>query len=277
MPEKMTVLKARMLIRLLEMEEPQCMVTQLAETFCVAKSTISRTADWCEENNMIKRGEGRSLSLTAHGKQLAETYRQKREAVLSWLLSEGVSGKSAEHDAMLFALSGSSESALLFAKLEEMRRLRERFRNRIILSGKEFCEALKDGSYSVPVIFYKISGSETQCLSLSMANEGFEHPGELVVKNGKGLIVLKAKAIEKTSILGGIKVKGTLQTLKYKEGSGFREAGKEGDTFYLPASSLSFLNINAKHVVQGCVELKMSCSVGKLHMPESSAIFTIFF
>lgn len=276
MPDAMSALKARLLIYLSEMEQPDCTVTHLADLFCVAKSTVSRAADWCERNDMLKRGSDRKIHLTAHGIQLAHLYKQRRENFLKWLVSEGVSLKSAERDSLQFALACSEESAALMQKFAQMQHIRECFAGKTHLGGREFCTALQDGHYPIPFVFYRCACQDEYCICPSMANEGFEHPGELNIRNGNGLIVLKAKPVEQLSLLGGLKVQGILHNLKYQDGRHFKEAGKDGTFFSFPASALRFLHVGAESFFQGSAILKMSCSAGLVHMPESTAIFTMF-
>lgn len=277
MPEEMSSLKAKLLIYLLGAEGRSCTITHLATVFCVAKSTVSRSAEWCRNQNIIERNEDRSIALTTYGRQLAKLYLHRRNICREFLLAEGVPQKSAEQDAIHFAVAGSEDSLSVLERFAEMHRIKQSLGNQLCLSGREFCEVLQDGSYPFSFLFYRCKCREQCAISPSMANKGFVHPGELVVKNKNGLIILKAKPIEHVSALSGFKVQGILQNLQYKEGGRFKEAGKEADTFYFPASGVEFLNVGAGRLFQGSTILKMSCSAGVIHMPESTAIFTMFF
>jgi len=55
------------------------------------------------------------------------------------------------------------------------------------------------------------------------------------------------------------------------------DAERNGDTVCFPAECLQFLNIGSgvDQILHGSVCLKMKCSVGLMHMPESTAIFTV--
>lgn len=69
---------------------------------------------------------------------------------------------------------------------------------------------LEDGKYSFAFTIYKINK-----LEISMANDGFVHPGILEIDNGKGNLILFPKEIEHESLLGNIILKGQVESLKY--------------------------------------------------------------
>lgn len=91
-----------------------------------------------------------------------------------------------------------------------------------------------------------------------MANSGFEHPCELVVRDGVGMIHMRARTMSANSRKSGMLMQGKVQTVKYNYNNSFIDAEKNGDAICFPAECL-----------------KMKCSVGIIHMPESVAIFTI--
>ena len=85
----MSVLKMRILFCLSELEQEGCTVTHLARLFGVAKSTVSRAVEWCGQNNLISREEGRNLALTPYGAKIAQIYRTRKDVLFHWLVSEG--------------------------------------------------------------------------------------------------------------------------------------------------------------------------------------------
>ena len=70
---------------------------------------------------------------------------------------------------------------------------------------------------------------------------------------------------------------GRVRRLMYLDGSAFAPAYDDGSTISFPARTLHFLNIGSGvgQILHGSVCLRMQCSVGTKHMPESTAIFTI--
>jgi Mn-dependent DtxR family transcriptional regulator len=279
MPEGMNELKVRILICLLAMKDFSSSVTHLSGIFNVAKSTISRAVTWCEQRNLLERvnnGE-RQIKLSDYGMQLAKEYERRRELSQAWLVAQGIPREVAENDALVLAIGLSKQGTAAFEQSVKQRLMKQHFDGMRHFDGNAFCEALDDGSYPISFVFYRCDCKANCMVSPSMANDGFESSGELIVKKGNGMILLKAKPLEHTSALGGFRIRGSLHAMKYRDGAKFKEARKEGDSFYFPASVLKFLNVNCNQFFQGSVVLRMSCSAGKIHMPESNAIFTMYF
>lgn len=277
MPEGLSVLKVRILMCLMGMMDQSSSVTHLASIMNVAKSTVSRAVDWCEKYGVLERAGERKISLTAQGLRLAEEYERRLVMSREWLASEGVVKQTAEADAIKLSMEVSDETVAVIEKTMRQRMLKQRLGNEIQFSGRTFCEALEDGTYPIAFVFYRCGCKDGCTISPSMANEGFENPGQLIVKNKSGVIVLKAKSLEHISTQGPFKISGILQTMKYQDGGRFKDAGKEGNNFYFPASVLEFLNVGSSSFLQGSAILKVTCSAGHLHMPESKTIFTMFF
>jgi len=277
MPEGMSALKARILICLMGMMGRSSTVTHLASILNVAKSTVSRAVDWCEKYSMLERDEGRKIYLTAYGLQLANEYERRLETSRDWLVSEGVLNQTAEADAMTLSMDVSEQTVAVIEKTMRHRVIKQRLGDELQFSGRRFCEALEDGTYPIAFVFYRCGCKDGCNISPSMANEGFENPGQLIVKNKSGVVILKAKPLEHVSTQRAFKISGILQTMKYLDGGRFKDAGKEGNNFYFPAAVLDFLNVSSSNFVEGSAILKVTCSAGQLHMPESKTIFTMFF
>lgn len=136
---------------------------------------------------------------------------------------------------------------------------------------------MNDGTYRFPFIIYKEQIEKNENTNISMANAGFEHPCELVVRDGIGMIHMRALNVSANSRKSGMLMQGKVQNVKYNYNNAFIDAEKNGDAICFPAECLNFLNIGSgvDQILHGSVCLKMKCSVGVIHMPESVAIFTI--
>lgn len=139
-----------------------------------------------------------------------------------------------------------------------------------------FCEQIKDGNYTFPFIIYreKVKGHN----NISMANDGFVHPCEVIIRENGGVILLKAIEMNENSKFNGVKMRGMVQHLKYYDGKEFVESVISGGFIQIPLNCFHFVNIGSDtmtRVLHGSICLKMRCSVGEIHMPESTAIFTV--
>ena len=111
-----------------------------------------------------------------------------------------------------------------------------------------------------------------------MANEGFRHPCVLRVADGHGQIVLQPVDLSAKSPLTGRKMNGRVRKLTILQPDGvFMRAEENGENLAFSADVLHFLNIGEGmgQILHGSVCMRMQCSVGTMHMPESTAIFTI--
>ena len=137
------------------------------------------------------------------------------------------------------------------------------------------CSHLKDGEYRFPFLIYREHMNDGS--NLSMANEGFEHPCSIVVKDGKGVIRLRAVDVSFKSLTTGREMNGRVRDLRYMENGEFHPAAQDGEWLSFPAEAVSFLNMGTGigQILHGSVCIRMRCSVGTKHMPESTAVFTI--
>lgn len=155
-------------------------------------------------------------------------------------------------------------------------RLKEIFAGHRDFHGGDICNYLKDGSYYFPFIIYREQIKNHN--NLSMANRGFENPCELIVKDHEGLVYLAVKTVSAESMSSGKKMEGRVNKMQYLYDGEFRDGGIDGRYVYFPVTALNFIAMGKGRdtLLHGSVCLKMQCSVGDMHMPESSAIFTMF-
>ena len=170
----------------------------------------------------------------------------------------------------------SDEFMARLAEQEGRMRLKEIFAGRRDFHGGDICNYLKDGSYYFPFIIYREQIKNHN--NLSMANKGFENPCELIVKDHEGLVYLAVRTVSAESMSSGKKMEGRVNKMQYLYDGEFRDGGIDGRYVYFPVTALNFIAMGKGRdtMLHGSVCLKMQCSVGDMHMPESAAIFTMF-
>lgn len=131
---------------------------------------------------------------------------------------------------------------------------------------------LGDGEYPFAFTVYKKDRVE-----ISMANEGFYHPGILEIKSGYGQLIFKLKEVEHVSLTGKMILKGKLEALKYEIENQFISSRFLRDNFILPISKLRFFYSKEERILQTSIKIRVKADVGIIHMPESEAILTIIF
>jgi Mn-dependent DtxR family transcriptional regulator len=270
-------LKARILINLLHVHPNSYGITHLADVLFVAKSSVSRAVDWFVSSGFVERVQGRKIKLTEAGLTWATKLNQRRDQAKIWLENSGVPQRDAEDDALVVATSFSKSSIDVIERAVCVARLTQKFATRKSVNGTEFCSALQDGEHPFSCTFYRCQYAAGIGIEPSMANDGIEQQGTLAIKNGKGSVVLTAKPLDHVSALGGMIVHGSISGMQYFDGRKFKATGKEGNIFRFPAETLTFFVVGGGRFFQGSTILKMSCSVGANHMPDSEAILTLFF
>ena len=274
MKDNVEVLRLRVLLCMLELTAEDSSVTRIAQILGEQKYTISRGMTALEEKGLVTR-KGRELQLTKKGRELARRCAERMEVTINHLTYEGVGVENAKRDAHYWAIYNSEETMDILRTFSEQYRVKQELREKHCFNGSVLCKSLKDGQYRFPFVVYREQIKNGS--NLSMANNGFEHPCTLVVRNGIGTIVLRAREMRGQSMKDGIQMLGRVKNLRYMVLGEYIRAENCGNMISIPADSLNFVNIGAGvgQILHGSVCLKMECTCGPLHMPESTAILTI--
>ena len=222
MAESSEVLRLRVLLSFYNDENTT--VTGLARSLGEEKYTISRLLSAMEEEGVVDRSNNRHPKLTSEGIEAAERYAKRVDTLVNYLLFKGVGMENARPDALKMALHMSGQSIDVF-----------RF------SGSEFFSKLPDGNYRLSFIIYREKANNVT--NVSMANEGFEHPGILSVTDGVGTVQLHATTLNARSAKTGAAMKGKVKSLKYFDNGDYISAELNGDIVAFPAESFKFYNL----------------------------------
>lgn len=275
MPHSPDILRLRVLLAFLKEDAETCTVMGIARTLNEAKQTVSRIVIALEKDGLVDRSDRRHPVLTEAGKRKALLYEERIKSSLNHLIYEGVPIESAQNDACRWALYNTDETMAVIRSAEERYRVKYELRDQARFSGEVLCKALKDGDYRFPFIIYREHVKDGS--NISMGNAGFEHPCTLSVRNGVGTVLLRAVEVSANSAATGLRMHGRIKNMKYFDAGHFIGADQNGSILSFPAAALQFVNVGEGmgQVLHGAVCLKMQCTVGVIHMPESTAIFTI--
>lgn len=264
--EKLTPVKARLLMSLIEIDEHCRSISYMAAQHNVAKSTISRAADWCEEQGLLRKDREKRMYLTEHGRQIATRLARGKKIADEWCRLYAVSAQNAEEDAEALYLGCSEElleklsaQTLLYSASRQMHKTP-------FPSSYQLCRALPDGEYQLDFVFYKYG--EQPGFHVSMANEGFVHPLRLKVYGSDGTVVLSALSIQCRSRETGSYMAGEARSLRYVKEELSYDAVRTGNEFFIPFEIFHIISISdcSCHAV---AELCIRSTVAEMHMPES--------
>lgn len=277
MPETLTPFQIQLLLYYLEAEPKKRTVTDSARILGTTKWAVTRALDALEKQDVVERQENRKTVLTASGKKLAEKCRGQMKILEQYMQYQDIPPAQIKENALRALSAGFSDEFMdRLAEQEGRMRLKEIFAGRRDFHGGDICNYLKDGSYYFPFIIYREQIKNHN--NLSMANRGFENPCELIVKDHEGLVYLAVKTVSAESMSSGKKMEGRVNKMQYLYDGEFRDGGIDGRYVYFPVTALNFIAMGKGRdtLLHGSVCLKMQCSVGDMHMPESTAIFTMF-
>lgn len=277
MPETLTPFQIQLLLYYLEAEPKKRTVTDSARILGTTKWAVTRALDALEKQDVVERQENRKTVLTASGKKLAEKCRGQMKILEQYMQYQDIPPVQIKENALRALSAGFSDEFMdRLAEQEGRMRLKEIFAGHRNFHGGDICNYLKDGSYYFPFIIYREQIKNHN--NLSMANRGFENPCELIVKDCEGLVYLAVKTVSAESMSSGKKMEGRVNKMQYLYGGEFRDGGIDGRYVYFPVTALNFIAMGKGRdtLLHGSVCLKMQCSVGDMHMPESTAIFTMF-
>lgn len=277
MAENLNQFQIQLILYYLTADRKKQTVTDAARHLKTNKVAVTRAMNSLEKMNIVEKVEGRKKALTVYGVKLADDYKKKLDIVERYMQYQDLSPLQAKENAMAALLAGFSEEYISrMEEQEERMRIKEVFAGRQHFNGNELSEELKDGNYYFPFMIYREHIKDGS--NISMANSGFEHPCELVVKNHIGKIYLSVKTVSAVSAKSGKMMEGRIKMLRYRKKDTFVNADREGRYICFPAEVLDFIAMGEgrERVLHGSVCMKMQCSVGDMHMPESEAIFTMF-
>lgn len=275
MIEESLVLKLQVLLALHSPEEKERTVSFIAKSLALKPYQVSRIMSTLEAEGLADKSVDRHPKLTRMGERKAEEYKEKISVCITHLLYEGVEETYARQDAVYWAMNTSEQTMKVLKDANERYRIKRDLRGENNFSGNILCKIMKEGEYDCTFVFYRLDPEGESVLS--MANQGFENPCRMIVRQGVGTIQLKAVPMVANSGMDGHSMTGEVSSFQYFDGQGFKPANRRGDDISFPANALEFVNCGTGvgQFMTGTVKIKMQCSVGKMHMPESIALFSI--
>ncbi|WP_099469681.1 helix-turn-helix domain-containing protein [Konateibacter massiliensis] len=262
------------MIALAEIEEGRPSATKVAKEFGVNRSTVCRAlADYVKEGLLDE-----NFRFTQSGLTYIELYIEKKESILHTLVNKGMSYENARENALSILCNCDSEATEIIAKSMDSfydgKKKKLQKEKKKSFSGDMANEYLRVGNYTASFLFLKTDKNKHG--QVSMANEGFRHPGMLVISTEGNYLCLKLRMIERQSRFASKFLRGRLAGMKYEKNGAIYEVKIEDNCAYIPLEAFHFLYVKEDNILQGKAELIMSASVGALNMPESKAVLMIY-
>lgn len=269
----MTATKMKYLMTLVEQPDNKRTISNIALLYGVNKSTVSRVINEFIDSGILDK----NYKLTIYGEKFINEYKSKYERLVMWLYKNGIDESIARNDAIEILERCSDSTIKLLGQAGEFCKACEMFKEikeRMLINGSDLCDYLSEGEYKVPFVFQKDRKRSPE--QVSMANEAFYHPSTMVIKKNASYLCLKLKSMKQKSILNKLELTGKMKSMKYEEYGRNKEVIISEEVAYLPVSAIKFVYIKADNILQGYIRLTLSCTVGNVHMPESTAFLIVY-
>lgn len=238
----------------------------IAEHCQVNSSTVNRYFKTCIERGILTD----ALTFTEEGKEWWQRYSDLYQKLISYLTEIGGKKEEAEETAegmienidihmleLILSAHGNKKSVYIGKKrqhldLEIQKNLKKCERHRVVFR------------------LYRINRKQGESVD-SMAMNGFEETAEIIQDNGKSYLELRVKDMAATSRINGREMKGHLSTLKYQYDGIMQTVNVENHRVKIPMEACRIHRWSGVGTM-GMVPVTVTCSVGQIHMPESTAL-----
>lgn len=264
-----TIQQLQYLSELKEQENKRGIVSYVAQKCQVNHSSVSRFFKDCCQNGFLTE----KYELTEAGENWISSYEDLMEKLLVYLKKIGIPER--EQVSVRKDMIENMDYSVLTAILRNDRRgnsansmgKRELFAKNILE------EVLKYGNRQVYFMFYQTHRDGT--MNVSMANRGFQKPGLLRHNKRTSRLELTVCEMKAHSRFDGQEMIGKLESLKYEYQGILHQAELRGDTLLIPLNACSFHRRKGGGV-KGFLPVVIDCSVGFVHMPESTALLVFW-
>lgn len=260
-----TMLQLKYLQGLSRVEKKRGAQGSIAEYYNVNRSTVNRFFKNCIERGILTE----ALEFTVEGQEWLDRYVRLYENLQKYLEEIGARPEEIEEtiDVMVEDIDIHMLELMINAHAEKksVYKRKENELDQEIQNNLQKCERH-------PVVFrlYRMNKKPGQGRD-SMAMRGFEETAEIVQDKGESYLELKVKDMSAHSRVSGETMVGKLKTLKYEHDEVLETADIVNNIVRIPMEACKIHKWTGVGTM-GVVPVTVTCSVGLVHMPESTAL-----
>ena len=260
-----TMLQLKYLQGLSRVEKKRGAQGSIAEYYNVNRSTVNRFFKNCIERGILTE----ALEFTVEGQEWLDRYVKLYENLQKYLEEIGARPEEIEEtiDVMVEDIDIHMLELMINAHAEKksVYKRKENELDQEIQNNLQKCERH-------PVVFrlYRMNKKPGQSRD-SMAMRGFEETAEIVQDKGESYLELKVKDMSAHSRVSGETMVGKLKTLKYEHDEVLETADIVNNIVRIPMEACKIHKWTGVGTM-GVVPVTVTCSVGLVHMPESTAL-----
>lgn len=260
-----TMLQLKYLQGLSRVEKKRGAQGSIAEYYNVNRSTVNRFFKNCIERGILTE----ALEFTVEGQEWLDRYVRLYENLQKYLEEIGARPEEIEEtiDVMVEDIDIHMLELMINAHAEKksVYKRKENELDQEIQNNLQKCERH-------PVVFrlYRMNKKPGQGRD-SMAMRGFEETAEIVQDKGESYLELKVKDMSAHSRVSGETMVGKLKTLKYEHDEVLETVDIVNNIVRIPMEACKIHKWTGVGTM-GVVPVTVTCSVGLVHMPESTAL-----
>lgn len=260
-----TMLQLKYLQGLSRVEKKRGAQGSIAEYYNVNRSTVNRFFKNCIERGILTE----ALEFTVEGQEWLDRYVRLYENLQKYLEEIGARPEEIEEtiDVMVEDIDIHMLELMINAHAEKksVYKRKENELDQETQNNLQKCERH-------PVVFrlYRMNKKPGQSRD-SMAMRGFEETAEIVQDKGESYLELKVKDMSAHSRVSGETMVGKLKTLKYEHDEVLETADIVNNVVRIPMEACKIHKWTGVGTM-GVVPVTVTCSVGLVHMPESTAL-----
>ena len=240
-------------------------ISRVAEKCNVNSSSVSRYFKICQDKGYLEQDN----TFTKQGTLWLRGYKNIIKLLPPYLEKIGIGKKEISYQMQCMIEN------LEYHVLDAMIRNVNSSEVNLVKGNKEdyILDVLEMGNQEIGFKIFKY-GNKSK-FDISMADKAFQKPA-LLCNNKRGQwVYLSIKEVEEKSRVYRTLMSGILKTLKYEEDEVLREALIKNNKVRIPLSAFRFRKKMGGEI-RGELPIMVTCSVGRIHMPESTALLVIW-
>lgn len=130
----------------------------------------------------------------------------------------------------------------------------------------------------VRIAVYRMDRKGNRANALSMGNRAFDPTAELLNTEEGKYLVLHIREMKARSRINGKEMKGRIKSLKYEQDEELKQIKdltEDSEVIRLPLDAFR-MHISPGGEMKGVLPITVTCSVGNVHMPESTALLVFW-
>lgn len=264
-----TMQQIQYLIELEKMDKKRGCVMHIANACNVSHGPVSRYLKSCCASGYLTE----DYEFTAMGKIWLQGYKRLLYELHVYLSNIGRANEEIEESKK--ALIENIDYSMLWKMVrndQEMRRIYIA-EKRGAVSRNFLSNVLERGTWEVYFTVFRQGTGEN--LKISMADRGFEKPAVIRHTKKSNWLELTIREMDEKSRVDGQAKTGYPDSLKYEYAGVLCKAEMKDGKFRIPLDACHFKR-KSEGRIRGMIPITVTCSVGRAHMPESTAILVFW-